>query len=202
MSKSPAARIVLHPFGRFPPLLTDAIVGVLQDRFRLKSAVGEALPYPDEAYSDRRGQFRSTEFLFDLDRRFAADRDFHIGITDVDLYVPELNFVFGEASPSGRAAVFSIARLRDEGENELPSEMRSRMLIWRAATEAVHEMGHLLGLRHCSRPDCVMWFSNTLQETDRKGSQFCVDHQRELAAKLKALIPMASPPTVSDEPSV
>jgi archaemetzincin len=54
------------------------------------------------------------------------------------------------------------------------------MLVRRAVTEAVHELGHVWGLGHCTRRDCVMWFSNTLAETDRKGSTFCERCARQL----------------------
>jgi archaemetzincin len=57
------------------------------------------------------------------------------------------------------------------------------MLIRRAVTEAVHELGHVWGLGHCTRNDCVMWFSNTLAETDRKGNKFCQHCAGQLVRK-------------------
>jgi archaemetzincin len=91
-----------------------------------------------------------------------------LGIVDHDLYVPELNFVFGEASPS--AAVISLTRLRQEFYN-LPQDQS--LFHKRTLTEAVHELGHTYGLGHCGNPKCVMFFSNSLIDTDRKGSKFC-----------------------------
>jgi archaemetzincin len=91
-----------------------------------------------------------------------------LGIVDYDLYVPELNFVLGEASQ--RTAVISLTRLRQEFYN-LP---QNRSLFQkRALIEAVHELGHTYGLGHCGNPLCVMFFSNSLIDTDRKGSEFC-----------------------------
>jgi archaemetzincin len=98
-----------------------------------------------------------------------------LGIAGVDLYVPELNFVFGEADPRRGVAVFSLSRLR-AGADEV-------LFLRRAATEAIHELGHTYGLSHCADPTCVMWFSNTLAESDRKGTRFCPRHAREIAAK-------------------
>src|SRR5205085_7456236 len=114
-----------------------------------------------------RKQYRSTEFLRQLETLPHDDGRAKLGVTDVDLFVPELNFVFGEASASKLSAVFSVARLDPSFYGEPEDE---DVLLRRAVTEAVHELGHVFGLPHCQRPSCVMWFSNTLAETDRKGS--------------------------------
>lgn len=97
-------------------------------------------------------------------------REKTLGITGADLYAPDLNFVFGQAQLPGDCAVMSIARLRPEFWGEEPDR---EVLIDRGVKEAVHELGHTLGLRHCDDPDCVMHFSNRLADTDRKGRDFC-----------------------------
>ena len=88
-----------------------------------------------------------------------------LGVTSQDLYVEGLNFVFGLADISGKAAVISLHRLHAGADDRL---------FWaRAVKEAVHELGHTRGLRHCANPRCVMAFSNSLADTDRKGKEFC-----------------------------
>jgi archaemetzincin len=100
-----------------------------------------------------------------LDRvRLAPGRSV-LGVTSRDLYVEGLNFVFGLADSPGKAAVISLFRLR-AGADE--TTFRSRMV-----KEAVHELGHTRGLGHCADPTCVMAFSNSLADTDRKGTEFC-----------------------------
>jgi len=81
-----------------------------------------------------------------------------------DLYVAPLNFVFGLAMRDIQAAIVSWHRLGDDDTS---------IFADRLAKEIVHEVGHLEGLEHCPDPSCVMWFSNTLQETDAKGVNFC-----------------------------
>ncbi|MGD0477549.1 MAG: archaemetzincin family Zn-dependent metalloprotease [Nitrososphaerales archaeon] len=93
-----------------------------------------------------------------------ASPDRHaLGLTDRDLYVPRLNFAFGLASREAGVAVVSWHRLAGE----------DAFLSTRIVKEVVHEVGHLEGLDHCPKEDCVMWFSNSLFETDRKKADFC-----------------------------
>ena len=73
--------------------------------------------------------------------------------------------IHGIAQPSGKACVISLSRLNLDADEE---RFRSRAL-----KEAMHELGHTFRLGHCADPGCVMWFSNTLGETDRKGVAYC-----------------------------
>ena len=91
-----------------------------------------------------------------------------LGIIDQDLYVPKLNFVFGEASR--RVAIISLTRLRNEFYS-LPKDQT--LFRKRVLTEAVHELGHTYGLEHCRNPHCVMFSSKSLIDTDLKGPDFC-----------------------------
>jgi archaemetzincin len=99
-----------------------------------------------------------------------------LAIVDHDLYVPELNFVFGEAGQ--KVAVISLTRLRQEFYR-LPQDQN--LFYKRALTEAVHELGHTYGLGHCRNLHCVMFFSNSLMDTDRKGPEFCPECKTKLS---------------------
>ena len=143
---------------------------ILEDAFGREVVLGGSLPVPQEAFEPQRGQFRAGVFLDRLARARARDWDHVLGVVGADLFAPGLNFVFGEADSRRRVAVMSLHRLRGD-------ETRFDR---RAATEAIHELGHAYGLGHCRDPGCVMWFSNTLAETDRKGRSFCRAHAREL----------------------
>lgn len=148
----------------------DCLAWLAQD---LSAALGwpvelrAALPLPRSAWNARRRQYVSTPLLDALPRGGGGRV---LGVTEADLYVPGLNFVFGEAELGGQAAVISLARLREQfwGRPDCPALLRRRAL-----TEAVHELGHTLGLGHCEDAGCVMHFSNTLADTDRKGPEFC-----------------------------
>ena len=93
-----------------------------------------------------------------------------LAVVSVDLYTGNLNSVFGEADPSTGIAVVSTHRLRTEfyGEAANPALFFSRLV-----KESVHELGHTFGLGHCPDPTCVMYFSNSIFDTDLKRTDFC-----------------------------
>jgi archaemetzincin len=93
-----------------------------------------------------------------------------LAVTSVDLYVPVLTFVFGEAQLSGSCAVVSLHRLREEFYG-LPA--REEVMRERLVKEAVHELGHTFGLRHCDDWRCVMTSSHGVERLDVKGAEFC-----------------------------
>jgi archaemetzincin len=108
-----------------------------------------------------------------------------LGIVDVDIFVQQLNFVFGEAECPGKAALISLWRLRPEFY-EAPSN--TKLLVDRTTKEAIHELGHTLDLRHCPDLFCVMHFSNSIFETDRKQSLFCSKCRKEAEAAVHGLV--------------
>jgi archaemetzincin len=91
-------------------------------------------------------------------------------VTEVDLYVPVLTFVFGEAQLADGGAVVSVHRLRQEFYG-LPAD--PELLRWRMLKEALHELGHTYGLRHCPDYTCVMSASNGVERIDLKSADFC-----------------------------
>ena len=90
-----------------------------------------------------------------------------LGVTDVDLFIPVLTFVFGEAQLGGRAAIVSLARLTEAAN---PARLAARFV-----KEAVHELGHTFGLVHCPMPACVMSRSPGLTAVDLKHDRLCAD---------------------------
>ncbi len=154
-------RITLLPVGHPDRSALDNLARDLGDMgFDVQLAGPRALP--KGAFDASRGQFHA-DVLLGLARSVRAERV--LAVTDIDLYAGDLNFVFGIAKPRGEACVISLFRLYLDADEE---HFRSRVL-----KEAMHELGHTFGLDHCADPGCVMWFSNTLKETDRKGAAYC-----------------------------
>ena len=149
----------------------EVLVPALREAFSADVVVAPEIPIPSPAFDPGRGQYLTAPLLDALARAKRPEWDSLLGVADVDLFVPELNFAFGQGDPRRHVAVFSLARLHSENE---------ALYRKRAATEAIHELGHAWGLAHCDDPSCVMWFSNTLSETDRKGTSFCRKHLAQL----------------------
>jgi archaemetzincin len=125
---------------------------------------------PEVAFDSSRGQYHSTELLAQL---LAAPGDSGariLGVTSVDLFIPILTYVFGEAQLGGRAALVSLCRL-DNAHYGLPNN--DRLLSDRLLKEATHELGHTYGLIHCLNTACVMHSSTYVEDIDVKSAQFC-----------------------------
>jgi archaemetzincin len=142
----------------------------------------QGLAYPDYAFAPRRKQYQAGPILEQVSR-FGPHAQRILGVADLDLFTPGLNFIFGQAQAGGPTAIIALARLHPEFWGHPPNQRRFQE---RTIKEAIHELGHTYGLEHCSFPTCVMYFSNTLEETDRKSDQFCPRHQAQLSRALKA----------------
>ncbi|MFW6118666.1 MAG: archaemetzincin family Zn-dependent metalloprotease [Chloroflexota bacterium] len=161
-------KITLKPLGN----IADEIMEGLKDRvggvFRCPVEIEAGLSDLARAYNPERKQYSSSKLLASLKK---SERDERVvGIVDVDLYVPRLNYVFGEADVGSGTAIVSLYRLRQEYYGLAPDEA---LFMERATKEIIHELGHTFGLGHCPHNKCVMHFSNNLADTDLKEANFC-----------------------------
>jgi archaemetzincin len=127
---------------------------------------------PELAFDASRGQYNSRVLLGQLLENKPAEATRVLGVTAVDLFIPVLTYVFGEAQMDGRAAVVSLYRL-DNRVYGLPADRE--LLFDRLAKEALHELGHTYNLAHCHRHPCVMMSSPYVDGVDLKTDRFCPD---------------------------
>jgi len=132
---------------------------------------------PPDSLDVRRCQHSSTKLLRWILTSMPPEATKVVGITDVDLFIPVLTFVFGEAQVGGSAAVVSMARLRllANGRTAAPALVETRLL-----KECLHELGHTFGLVHCPDNGCLMSRSNSVLEVDQKRTAFCRDCRQRL----------------------
>ncbi len=170
-------KIILCPIGDIDAAMLAELGQSLQDIFgcSLKKDIKADLPHA--AYNSRRRQYEAVSVLSSVQKSVPSGGAKILGVVDADLYTQELNFIFGLADSSSNIALISLARLQEEFYGHARN---NRLFMQRALKEAVHELGHLLGLEHCGDIKCVMHFSNSLQDTDIKSTAFCLNCQPRL----------------------
>jgi archaemetzincin len=157
---------------------------------RLEAAFGVSIerhaPWfdPEVAFDSDRGQYDSRVLLSRL-REVSPDSATRVlGVAGIDLFIPVLTYVFGEAELDGRSAIVSAFRLDNELYGMPPDP---DLLFERLVKEALHELGHTYSLLHCHRADCVMSSSTYVEGIDLKSDRFCNACLRRLRKRLATL---------------
>lgn len=135
-------------------------------------------------YNPSRRQYSGDVLLEEVTKFRVEAGAKHLAIFDVDMYAQNLNFIFGIALIGGEFALISLKRLAGVPAG-LGKAERERLIFERALKEAIHELGHTLGMTHCPRKECVMFFSNSLDEVDAKSADFCEEHRVMLQIRLQ-----------------
>lgn len=167
--------IHLLSLGNADPRIIEGLRQPLHDVFDVPVEVMEKRLDIEEFYDDARGQYNSTSILHRLRDENSPSK--LLAILNGDLYIPILTYVFGEAELGGNAAVISYHRLQNERYGLPPDPL---LLMRRIRKEAVHELGHAFGLRHCLSLECVMHTSTYVGDIDLKGEHFCPDCHAQL----------------------
>jgi archaemetzincin len=164
------SKIFLIPMGPVAKDLLDWLKSELHEQIGQPVEVGGLVSLPESAFNPSRSQFLGEALLQELSGLKFPGASRMVGLVDADCYAPGLNFIFGQASLGGRDAIVALPRLRQEYYSLTQDEhlFRNRVL-----KEIIHELGQTWSLSHCPDPYCVMHFSNSLQETDVKKSEFC-----------------------------
>jgi len=171
------SKIILRPLSIIDSQALEILKQSLEQSFSCPVEIKTQISNLDFAYDPSRKQYLSPRLLSALRSLGMESGDRCLGIVDVDLYSPGLNFVFGEADIGAGVAVISVYRLGPELYG-LPQD--EGLFQDRVIKEAVHELGHTYNLGHCDDIKCVMHFSNSLADTDIKGASFCQKCQQRL----------------------
>jgi archaemetzincin len=170
----PQKLLLLVSVGSPSPTLLKDLEEPLATHLGLTAVVSKvALSRPDYAFNKDRSQYHCNAILRRLVTLLEPGQPMVMGVTDVELFVPDSAFVFGEADRESHAAVVSTAKLR--------TGVSADQLRRRVQVEGVHQAGHLLGLSYCEDARCVMFFSQVPVDTDRKQLGLCNLCRNELA---------------------
>jgi archaemetzincin len=142
-----------------------------------------ALAIPEGSFDAVRQQYQSVEVMKTVAQTAPRDTGRLLGVTELDLAIPMLTFLFGQAQLEGRVAVVSLCRLRQEFYG-LPAN--DGLLRERAIKEMLHELGHTFGLTHCSEPQCAMSLATHIDLVDAKRERYCDRCGAHLARRLAA----------------
>jgi archaemetzincin len=173
----------LLAIGKVEPELLDYLRQALGETFGVPCSVQPSALDPEFAFHGERQQYHSSEILARMQGRVTPDSWRVLGVTGVDLYIPILTFVFGEAQMGGPCALLSLHRLRQEFYG-LPEDYA--LLGDRALKEAVHELGHTLNLTHCDDYQCAMAPSHAVEWIDLKESNLCQPCQTRVHSRQSA----------------
>ncbi len=162
--------IFIAPIKFYSTLLLQNLVTELSKRFLSKIHIIDLKINLDDFFSIDRKQYFSTQIIAEAMKFTDKFNGKVILLTDVDIFVPALTFIFGEAQLNGKHCILSVCRLHEEFYSGISDE---NLLLNRTIKEVLHELGHCYGLRHCLDWDCVMHSSPGIEEVDIKGNTFC-----------------------------
>lgn len=172
--------ITLISFGHFENNIPERIARAVMDEFQHPVTCLDARLDLSDFFDAARRQYNANLLLHEIAGMSLPDSLKMIGLFKVDLFIPILTYIFGQAALGGKTAIASLYRLNNElygipGDEEL--------LLERFKKEVIHELGHTFGLIHCNSPSCVMRSSTYVEDIDLKDAHLCPDCKAQLYLK-------------------
>jgi archaemetzincin len=162
--------IILISFGNFDQDLLEMVANDVNQEFMVPVRTKDGNLDLSEFYDPARRQYNGTSLLKKIDSGFSTDTAKTLGLFNVDLFIPILTYIFGQAYLNGKAGIVSVFRFSNE---RYGIKKDDKMLVSRFRKEIIHELGHMFGLIHCSDPVCVMRSSTYVEDIDQKNHRLC-----------------------------
>jgi len=170
--------ITLVSFGYFENGFLDEVAESVTREFLVTVSQKEGHLDLSEFYDPPRRQYHGGKLLKEVETYYASDSSKTIGLFSVDLYIPILTYIFGQAFLNGRSGIASLYRLSNERYGIADDK---KLLNERFIKEVIHELGHTYGLIHCHTPSCVMKSSTYVEDIDQKSYSLCSNCKRILS---------------------
>lgn len=176
MDPSGQEHIALLTFGYFEKDFLDKLVPPVSLEFTRTVIIREAHLDLSEYFDRARRQYNGNQLLGTVDRLASAEALKSLGLFQVDLFIPILTYIFGQAHLNGRSGIVSVYRLLNERYGMAHDE---HILLQRTIKEVIHELGHTFGLIHCHTPACVMQSGTYVEDIDQKEAHLCYECRKK-----------------------
>ena len=169
--------ITLISFGRFEREFLEKVAASVKKEYLVDVSIIEGRIDLSEFYEPGRRQYDANKLLKAVDALSSPESIKTLGLFSVDLFIPILTYIFGQAYLNGRSGVASTYRLK----NELYGMKQNDILLHdRFRKVCIHELGHAFGLIHCHTPNCVMKSSTYVEDIDLKRHNLCISCRKEI----------------------
>ncbi len=172
--------ILLISIGKFEKNFPEIVAREVEREYKCPATIEEKHLDLNIFYDPVRRQYNANDLLREIDKLYSANHSKNIGLFNVDLFIPILTYIFGQAVFKGNTGVVSIYRLRNE---HYGLKKDDDLLLERFKKVVIHELGHNFGLVHCLNPSCVMRSGTYVEDLDQKEATLCSKCRKELIAK-------------------
>ena len=162
--------ILLLSYGHFEAEFLKSLEGEISREFHAAVHTEENPAGINDFYDPLRRQYDGNRILKELVDPVYPSYGKRVGLFRVDLFIPILTYIFGQAKLGGNSGIASLYRLRNELYGLNADE---DLLLERFGKVVIHELGHMHGLIHCQNPACVMKSSTYVEDIDQKGQNLC-----------------------------
>ena len=177
--------ITLISFGYFEESFLRKIIEAVNNEFLFPVNIKEGHIDLSEFYDPVRRQYNGNKLLKEVDSLYASDTYKTIGLFNVDLFIPILTYIFGQAFLNGRTGIASHYRFSNERYGMASDD---KFIIDRFKKEIIHELGHTFGLIHCHISTCVMRSSTYVEDIDQKSEHLCLSCRNGISSVLRGTV--------------
>jgi archaemetzincin len=168
--------ITLISFGYFDADFLRNLAEAVKNEFLITVNMKEGHLDLSEFYDPTRRQYNGVRLVNEVETVYSTDSSKTIGLFNVDLFIPILTYIFGQAFLNGRTGIASNYRLSNE---RYGIKTDDKLVLERFIKEVIHELGHTFGLIHCHIPTCVMRSSTYVEDIDQKNPHLCLNCRNE-----------------------